>query len=614
MSGFAGIGALRTTPRHLCEFLHSTDLTGSGHRREVAAGEAVLGVSAPSAHWLERRVIAVAGAQVVVAGTPVQRGDIDWPAVVEELRAGRAARISALSGRFALAVLDSQAAAVFLITDRIGQHPLYVRPLAGGLAFSTSQASFCALPDAGTVEERWIHETLLFNFSASHGSFLPAVRRLPGAMVLRLELRDGAVLETRYAERFRANVSKGPAAREIERGAALFAERMPLYLQDGERGRLGLTAGFDSRTLLAYFADRTSLETYTYGVPGCADLAGSAALTHAIGLRHRELPFDANFTQQLADHAVDAVWLSSGLERVARATLPYVYGRLAAGAPPGQCILSGVSADQLFRGHGNVPSIVSGVMDRVFRTGGAGEGETARCESMFTAPVSARRTMMRVVSELGDRYGDLRSPASHLGYMTYEVPAEYFSGEASIADHFADFRSPFCDTELIGFAHTTALSTLGFSKFALGEPDVLGESRLPAALIAAHPLLARHPIAGKPLWVYARGSHAGFEFHRAKAWVLRRLARGSPPAPLEDWRRWFSGPLWPFLSALLGSEARLNAHVRRGFIDACLQGQGPDWPHWLNKLATVELVLRLTERGWRRLAPAEVMSAGRVAG
>jgi asparagine synthetase B (glutamine-hydrolysing) len=614
MSGFAGIGALRSRPQHLDGFLQSTDLAGTGHVAQVEVPGAECAVSAPSAYWLGRRVIRLEGASVALAGTPIVEQQIDWASLAARLRDGDPGCLAALSGRYALAVLDAVADAIYLATDRIGQHPLYVRAAGAGLAFSTSQASFCRWGDPIAVDERWVHESLLVNFSASHLSFLQGVRRLPAATLLRLDLRSGAVREHPYAGRFAANRVDAPHSSEVQRGAEVFARRMPLFLRSGERAFLGLSGGFDSRTLLAQFAGRAGLATYTYGIPGCMDLRESAAVARALQLDHREIPFVTEFTRNLADHAIDAVWLSSGLERAARATLPFVYRQLAVDAPGARTVLSGVSADQIFRGHGNVPSIVSDLMDSVFRTGSLGGREVSACRGMFVAAERAERSLAQLTEGLAARYGDLRRPESHLAYMTYEVPAEYFSGEASIADHFADFRSPFCDTEALSFAYSTALSTLGFSKFALGAPDVLGESRFPAALIAANPSLAALPIAGKPLWVYQRGSRAGFAFYRAKSAWLRRLPGRAPTAPLEDWKSWFGGPLRPFASGLLGPRARIEDYVRRDFIDACLNGARANWPHWLNKLVTMELVLRLAHQGWRRVAPEEVMSARAAAG
>ena len=83
-------------------------------------------------------------------------------------------------------------------------------------------------------------------------------------------------------------------------------------------------------------------------------------------ISHCEVLFDSQFTEKLPQHALDVVWLSSGLERVARATLAHVYRTVG---PDADSVISGICGDQLFRGHGNVPSIVSPIMATVFRTG-----------------------------------------------------------------------------------------------------------------------------------------------------------------------------------------------------------------------------------------------------
>ena len=164
-----------------------------------------------------------------------------------------------------------------------------------------------------------------------------------------------------------------------------------------------LAGGFDSRVLLSFFNSTDDIRTHTYGVPGCDDILEARKLVALLERRkvivshtersvldqftykkrkvaHREVTFDSMFAAQLPQHALDAVWLSSGLERVARATLAHVYSTVGADA---EALVSGICGDQLFRGHGNVPSIVSETMATVFRTGKLPDDLALTCEDIF---------------------------------------------------------------------------------------------------------------------------------------------------------------------------------------------------------------------------------------
>jgi hypothetical protein len=187
-----------------------------------------------------------------------------------------------------------------------------------------------------------------------------------------------------------------------------------------------------------------------------------------------------------------------------------------------------------------------------------------------------------------------------MSYLTWVVPSAYFAGEAVLADTRLAFRTPFCDPEIVRLAWTTSLSSLAFSKFT-GEPeDNLAKNRLTASLIAANPRMAATRIQDRPLSAFARG-HRGY-YLAASAWsrATRRFRRGSwarRAPPLEDWSRWFEGPLAPLVSRLLGDDARLGAWLRPEAIRETLAHGGP---RRVAQLASAEMVLRMAEDGWRR--------------
>ena len=597
MAGITGVVGDHARERCSDDFLDSIDLLGSGHRRTLESEDLMLAAAAASERLADAMFIEREGFTVAVAGHLVVDRDLDWPGLLDELRNGEYARFEELSGRFALALHDEAHRHLYLVTDRLGQYPLYALKRRGNLAFSTAQASFCRWGPSPRIDRAWFHELFLANFSAAHRSFLTGVERLPPATVRRVSLRDGESVDARYMAPYSATPSSNNDRSEVERAIALFTDRVPRYLGPEEHAVMGATSGFDSRTILALTASRPNVSVFTYGTPGCEDILVGQQLAAALGRPHQLVPFDEQFERDLPELMVETVWLSGGLQSCSRSTLVNAYRRVMANLPDTDVILSGVSGDQLLRGHGNVPSIVSSFVSHLFETGGYPDSLEALAREAFVEPDIAVEGMAALRSDLEDRYGTVTETPAHIGYLTYEAPAEYFAGEACLADNFGDFRTPFCDRELVGFAYSTHLSSLRFSRYRKGDYGNRHKNYLVANLVGADRRVAAVPVQRRPVSAFASGS--ALHYFTASAWskIRRTLRREQVKSELEHWSQWYAGPMRGRIESLLKPDARCEAIVRRPFIDRCLAASDA---FWLNKIVTTELVLRLAENGWRR--------------
>lgn len=596
MTGISGIVSDTLTPYERERFLGAIAPGNSATVREIPDSRTVLAVSAPDTKAQQRRLVDGPGFTLVLAGHVVVEHKLDWNRVVEGLRRRDKSVLGEFSGRFAIACLDHREQVLYLITDRLSQYPLYVAKMGEDVAFSTSQSGFCALKQAPGINQQWFVEFFFANFSASHESFLADVTRLPAGSITRVFIRARKVVTEAYAPKYQARVSQSSPQDEVAAAKVIFAKRFPLYLGADEHGVAGLSSGFDSRAVLAYFASRPNFSLYTYGVPGCEDAIAAAALSRELQLKHASIPFAEEFERELPELLLRTVWLSAGLQSCLRATLTYVYRNVRASYPQADAILSGDSGDQLLRGHGNVPSIVSRPLDHLFRTGEFPPDLQQDCDAVFADADMAFTAMSSLKANLMERYGDLRSSAAHIGYLAYETPAEYFAGEASIADQYVDFRTPFCDRDVVEFAFSSALSTLTFSRFGRRGKDNLAKNFLTANLVSTHDRLSEWPIHGRSLQVFAQRKRAHYIASAVRTRILRVLApkRMRVDPPLEDWPRWF-GIAWPMISRLLTRDSRVEGMVKRSFIDRTL-ANGDIF--WINKLLTSEVVLRLRENAW----------------
>jgi asparagine synthetase B (glutamine-hydrolysing) len=597
VAGIAGVTFDAAGPDAWADFLAAIDLPGTGHRALAGNEHGAFATAVVSPRLLGERHREDSSLLTQVAGYVVADEAHDWTAVADDLRDGGTDTLASLSGRFAVALLDRHAGLLHLITDPVGQYPLYMVQRPRGVAFATTPAAFSRLDQSPPINERWFRELFFLNFPVSGECFFHGVERLPPGNVRTISLSSGHTTDRTYAPHLEAEPRDTTRRQEMVWARQVFSRRMPLYLRDDESAILGLSSGFDSRTVLAQFLDHPGLSTYTYGVPGCPDMRAACTLARRLQLDHRSVPFDDHFERLLPRLMSATVWLSGGAQTVLRSTLLHAYAQAAGADRRADVLLSGASGDHLFRGQGNVPSIVSPLVDCLFRTGQLPDELAILSARLFHDPAAAVSQMQEARETLERRHGPLEDPAAHLGYLTYEVPASYFAGEATLAEHFLDYRTPFCDRDILNLAWSTTLGTLRSSRFRNGlTAGNLQRNYLAANLIAIHPRLRHEWIQGRPLGAFRSGSPAMYLALSGLCWAIRRL-RGSAPEPrMESWPRWFAGSMRPVIERLLAPGAGIEAIVRRPFIERALARRDV---YWLNKLVSAEIVIRLLESRWQ---------------
>jgi asparagine synthetase B (glutamine-hydrolysing) len=426
---------------------------------------------------------------------------------------------------------------------------------------------------------------------------------MPPASVFECEPGGPGHVVTTYAEPFRRpeKLLLGNAA--FERALSVFSERVPKYYATSKKTAVSLTGGFDSRTVLAFAPSDIcdAIETYTYGVPGCGDLLDAFSIAAALGLSHHGILFDSAFTEALTELIHQTVYLSGGQERINRATLPYVYRLLTQGRSEFPVVVTGISGDHLFRDHirgkGNVPALISADMMKTIHEGRAVidspffERAFGREYFLFEQHIGER------IQWLSERFGTLSIPESYLSYLVYEVAPRYFAGEAAVANNYTQLRSPFWDPEIVRLAYDIDAGTLGFSE-SLRQKDKYLECVLQARLISSKRKYADLPINGIPIAAYARNSKPLYQFNRF-LWrapkKIKSLVRPLPYRPLENWQYWLNTALASEISKLLGHQAEILRYLSRDFVDEILEKRNT---HWLGKIVTAEIVMRLVGRKW----------------
>lgn len=539
------------------------------------------------------------------AGDLVDLEDVPWKSIIKNLEHGRHELFSDFRGTFCFAVFRKSHGCLWIISDRISQQPVYYYIRDSLLVFSTTLSTFCRLADAPEFHKEWLYEYLFFNYPIGQTTFLRHVKRMPPATVLKYDLKASNHRLSQYTGRFtrQANLLKGKEA--LNRALCVFSERVPKYYHKGIKTAVALTAGFDSRTVLAMapFEIIKDIESYTYGGENCDDILEASRVASAMEIPHRKIVFDAFSLQELPELIYEAVYLSGGLERVTRAVLSYVFRELTNRGQRFPLIITGVSGDHLFRDHingmGNVPAMISADMMKTFQT-----GKPLISSAFFKKAFSDQYHPFEdhinaVLDSLRSAYGVLNSPETYLSYLIYEITPKHFAGEASIAGNYSLYRTPYWDSDIMNLAYEIEYGTLGFSE-RLKMKDRYLECVLQSILIGSNSPLKKIPIKGVPLSSFSRNNKVRYKVDRFVHHGARRIRTWVKPISQEklaDWSTWFHTILEREVDTLISKRSLVGDYFAWEFLKDVRTTKNV---HWLGKILTIEIILNLIKKRWTR--------------
>jgi asparagine synthetase B (glutamine-hydrolysing) len=598
MPGIAGVFGSIVDAVDEPRLLGSVNLAGTAKPVSVDLGEALLAVArlenAPlrgaSNYQDERYAVLIQGDLPGVQSIP-------YPDILAAVEEESYEYLAELSGTFAIAVYDKVAQQLYLVSDRTSQEPLYYRLTHNAAVFSTSLATFARIPRPPRFNAGWLYEQLFFNIPVGQTTPLEGVRRMRPASVLRIDLRTWTETVTAYAGLFETADRLVGGSEGLERAYEVFRARVPVYFDGQDDVACSLTGGYDSRTLLALapMERHEALRIYTYGVPGCPDLLRARRLAKKLDLEHVSIELDEAFVQGLPALMEATVYLSGGLQGIARSTLAFVYKRLLEKRPGIGAIVSGVSGDHFFRGDGDSPAIISSGLAELFM----GTRREEVIDTGLHRALLGRRFddfahhVSGVLDDLEERFGRAHAPACHLLYSIYELSPKYFAGEAAIAGNFASFRCPYWDHRIIDLACTSTYSTLTLSRFAATKTAV-EKGMLQAHILVRSGFLPKEPIRGRvPADLFDPSpslvSRCRTLAHRLKARLERRQ-------PIEDWRRWYPEVMEPEVARRLLRPSPLGEYFDEDIVARVFASRHD--LHLVRKIASAEILLRLLSNGW----------------
>ena len=534
-------------------------------------------------------------------GDLINHPQIPWLHFRQIMESDKLDQFSELVGIWSLAVINKESRNIYLVSDRLSQFPCFYSVQNGLINFATELHVFCRLIKKATFNQSWLHDSLYFQYAIGEKTFLQDVYRLPSASVLIFEQSTQELSIYKYCDDFSQSDQLKTGKQALTHAFKVFNSQLPSYIPENFDSAIGLTAGLDARTVLAFNIKSKPL-TYTYGQPGCSDITTAQKAAASLGLNHKVIPFDNKLEILFTNLILDVVHLSGGLENSSRASVLYSYREVTDNGTRHPLLASGIGLDSIFRGHLG-PALVSPALAEYFR------GKTEVVIPAFLNEIILDKQAFNMdvkssIQSLRNRYGPLENGLAHLLYFVYEAAPKYFGGEVSIARYFTKLRIPSLNQHIINLAFSIDKSALSYSNFlSTHTRDNFAEKELQAYLLskASEGQMGQLPVYDVPPNAFRYGE---FSCNTIKKWAsAKRLGgriflRNKRPPTLEQNIDLYKTTARKRIHELLYSEDTLiKKYINIPEFDILVS---PTHQHLFKVIITTEIIMRLIETRWER--------------
>lgn len=214
-------------------------------------------------------------------------------------------------GIYALAIWDAPRRTLLLTNGRFGLRNVYYTIIDGVLCFAPLVGALLELPAVSrALDMEAVADFLAFEHVTGDRTLLREVRALPPATVATFDAR-GLRLERYWQPSYRPN---GTAA--IEEYVEEFGRRLDIaiaqVLAAPLRPGFPISGGLDSRAILSVLGPgHLEAPCFTYGIPGCDDLAIATELARVLGAPHHVFALEPGY---IAARAAEQVRLTDGMQ------------------------------------------------------------------------------------------------------------------------------------------------------------------------------------------------------------------------------------------------------------------------------------------------------------
>ena len=538
---------------------------------------------------------------LMFSGDIIEYASVPFAEIIWILESKNYSNFEKFVGIFVISALDKINKILYVITDIRSQHPVYYFHNKEYFCFSTELSTYSRL-DISDFNKKWLWEYLYFNFPISENTYIEGVKRLPAASVFKFDLTERKGTVKQYSKFFTVKNKLLEGNEALELAKNVFARTVPKYFEGAKETACALTGGWDGRSIIA-LSKKTDITSYTYGCKGCYDVINAANTAKLSRIKHEIINFNDDFIRELPNYMLDTVYLSSGLEKVLRSTILYVYQNLTEFGEKFPLTLSGIGIDMLFRGHCFSPTLVSYDMAENFK--GNKDSINKELWKKITGEEykEFKEHINYCLEYLKGLFGPFTTTMNHLSYILYVISPQYFCGELKTAGNYTTIRVPSWDNNIIDLSYSIKESTLSYSQFSShkrgGRDEMVLQSHI---LKTCSPAFSNIPIRNTRPDIVLKNIYF-YNLYSIYRRALRRISRIIHPelknAKLEDWKKWLNETHRNFIEDLIFSRnSEVRFLINKDYLKSLREDRNI---HYIGKIATLEIILKLLKNKWEKI-------------
>jgi asparagine synthase (glutamine-hydrolysing) len=489
-----------------------------------------------------------------------------------------------LNGLFSGLLIDQRQSKAFLFNDRYGVERIYWHETKDATYFaSEAKALLRVLPELRAFDQEGVAQFLTFGCTLAQRTLFRGVQLLPGASVCSFE--NGNCQKKRYF--FPETWEAQPMLPAESFGAELqetFKRVLPRYFESDSRVGISLTAGLDSRMIMACLPKGGGKRVcYTFGGPKQdtldARLAGRVA--DVCGLEHQILRLGVDFFSNFALFADRTVYITDGCLGTLGAHEIYLNRQARQLAP---VRLTGVFGGELLRG-------------------------VSMFKPLGLSPRLVNPDLGQSLNSLAKEWNrDSQHPVTFTAFR--EIPEKRFGIPAASRSQIS-FRTPYLDNEMVALAYRAPVSLRGspLTAWSLVENNSQVLSRIPTDMgvmakangLSMTPRRILSKAVCKADYLYAEGlPHWLSSFDRLFD-LVDSGARLFGWHKFLHYRRWFRRQLADYIAGVLKEAQTRRSHFwDSGFLETMahqhINGRR-NYVHEIDAVITLDAVERLLFHG-----------------
>jgi asparagine synthase (glutamine-hydrolysing) len=487
--------------------------------------------------------------------------------------------LRSLNGWFCGVALDLNRQRVILFNDRYGMGRLYFHEEGDGFLFSSEAKSILRVrPNLRAIDAESLAQFLRFNCVMGDRSLFKGISLLPAASAW---IFDGSSNPKKKRYFDYAEWEQQPTIGDDQfhdKFNDTLSKIVPSYLAETGKVALSLTAGLDTRAILAAAGDQAGpLPCYTFGGAWgeTFDIRTARTLAQSCHQPFEVIRITDGFLKDFSEYARRSVYISDGTHDVVGAHDIY-FNEVARGIAPVR--VTGKFGSEVVRTRKVVPT---------------GEFPTHVLQDWFVPVVKNALTINQVSQK---RHPLTRAVAEEIPWYEY--------GRVSVEQAAITLRTPYMDNELVALMYQADTSLRASrslqARFVKSRrPEISGIPTNMGKVRENGQLMGR--IAYGLYWALFKMEFVYlFVMPHWLTRIDRKLERLKPETIIagrqkfEGYRIWLKTHLADFVrSTLLNPQARCSEFFEKKWVEKVVEGHtagSHNYLNELNKMLTVELI------------------------